>query len=119
MHEHGGCTHHPFRRSRLILDIDFSGQEAGKQAEGSAKGYLPRKNKRGRQLVRVYASQYDEIVCQWMMPGNTGQEMGWPTQPHQYVRPTVQLMTRTPKKGGQWEYQARSWSERAATEGAV
>ncbi|HEX2988267.1 MAG TPA: transposase, partial [Chloroflexota bacterium] len=72
LHQHGKCTHHDFKRGLLILDIDFSGQQAGKQAEGSVKCYLAgKRNKRGRQLIWVYASQYDEIVCQWMMPGNT------------------------------------------------
>lgn len=67
-----GGFQRPWQRRLLVLDIDFSGVGAGKQAEGSAKGYFSaKKNKHGRQLVRVYASQYDEVVCQWMMPGNT------------------------------------------------
>lgn len=70
--EHGECVRHFGRRGPLVLDVDLSGKRAGRKAEGSTKGYFAgRPNVRGRQLVRVYASQYDEIVCQWMMPGNT------------------------------------------------
>ncbi len=69
--KYGGCTHHNFA-SLLVLDIDLQGQRSGRQAEGATKGYFPgARDCRGRQLVRVYASNYDEIVCQWQEPGNT------------------------------------------------
>ena len=72
LQEHGACRRHNFGHRLLELDIDLSGKLAGAKAEGSTKGYFPgARNGRGRQLVRILASQYDEIVCQWMVPGNT------------------------------------------------
>jgi hypothetical protein len=72
LREHGGCTRHNFEQRRLLLDIDLSGKRAGAKAEGSTKGHFSgRPHGRGRQLVRVLASQYGEIVCQYYVPGNT------------------------------------------------
>jgi hypothetical protein len=53
-----------------VLDVDMSGLVAGRQAEGATKGYFSRrKGVRGRQLGRVTASRYDEIVFQKLYPG--------------------------------------------------
>jgi hypothetical protein len=54
----------------MLLDIDLTGLLAGKKAEGSEKGYFSgERNARGRQVGRVLASQYDEIVCEQLYPG--------------------------------------------------
>lgn len=54
----------------LLLDVDMCGFVTGAQAEGATKGYFPRqKGKRGRQLGRVTASQYEEIVYQKLYNG--------------------------------------------------
>jgi len=64
-----GCRH-DYEKGYLLLDIDLTGLLAGKQAEGSSKGYFSgAKNARGRQLGRVSASQYDEIACEQLYDG--------------------------------------------------
>jgi hypothetical protein len=63
MHRHGRCYHHDYERNWQVLDVDMTGLPAGKQAEGSEKGYFANKRGvRGRQLGRVLASNYGEIV---------------------------------------------------------
>ena len=69
---HSQVAHHSFRTAWLLLDVDLTGLPAGKRAEQSVKGYYSQpKNRRGRQQGRVLASQYDEIVCDALYPGNT------------------------------------------------
>jgi hypothetical protein len=66
-----GCRH-DYGRSWHLLDIDMSGMPAGRQGEGSEKGYFAKqKNKRGRQLGRVYATLYVEIVSERLYSGRT------------------------------------------------
>jgi hypothetical protein len=61
---------HDYRRCWQVLDVDMSGLVVGRQAEGATKGYFARrKGVRGRQLGRVTASRYDEIVYQKLYPG--------------------------------------------------
>ena len=63
---------HDYGRCCQLLDVDMSGLSAGRQGEGVEKGYFAKqKNKRGRQLGRVYASLYDEIVCERLYRGKT------------------------------------------------
>jgi hypothetical protein len=72
LRRHSQVAHHPFRSALLILDVDLTGLPAGKQAEGSVKGYFSEpKKRRGRQQGRVLASQYGEIVVDALYPGNT------------------------------------------------
>jgi len=68
--EFGQGYHHEYEKKHLLLDIDLTGLLAGKQTEGSSKGYFSgSKNARGRQLGRVMASQYDEIICEQLYDG--------------------------------------------------
>jgi hypothetical protein len=61
---------HDYGRGWQLLDVDMSGLPAGRQGEGVEKGYFAKqKNKRGRQLGRVYASLYDEIVSEHLYRG--------------------------------------------------
>ena len=70
LQEHGGCCQHAYEKNWLLLDMDVTGLLAGKQAEGSQKGYFcGKRNGRGRQVGRVLASQYDEIVVEQLYPG--------------------------------------------------
>ena len=63
---------HDYGRRCQLLDIDMSGMPAGRQGEGSEKGYFAKqKNKRGRQLGRVYATLYDELVSERLYSGKT------------------------------------------------
>lgn len=70
LQQHGGCYRHDYEKHWLLLDVDLTGLLAGKQAEGSEKGYFSgKRNGRGRQVGRVLASQYDEIVVEQLYPG--------------------------------------------------
>jgi hypothetical protein len=72
LQRHSQVAHHPFRHQWLILDADLTGLPAGKSAQQSKKGYFSqKKHRRGRQQGRVLASQYSEIVCDALYPGNT------------------------------------------------
>jgi hypothetical protein len=67
--QHSRGYHHDYRQWQ-VLDVDMSGLVAGRQAEGATKGYFSRrKGVRGRQLGRVTASRYDEIIFQKLYPG--------------------------------------------------
>ncbi len=72
LHRHSQVAQHSFRADWLVLDVDLTGMPAGKQAEHSVKGYFSQpRNRRGRQQGRVLATQYGEIVCDALYPGNT------------------------------------------------
>lgn len=69
---YGAGYGHDYGRSCQLLDIDMSGMPAGRQGDGSEKGYFAKhKNQRGRQLGRVYATLYDEIVSERLYSGRT------------------------------------------------
>lgn len=69
---YGAGYRHDYGRSWQLLDVDMSGMPAGRQGEGSEKGYFAKqKNKRGRQMGRVYATLYDEIVSERLYSGRT------------------------------------------------
>ncbi len=55
-----------------MLDIDMSGLPCGPTAELSKKGYFSKDGIRyGRQLGRVIASRYEEIVVDELFAGNS------------------------------------------------
>lgn len=69
---YGAGYHHNYGRRWQLLDVDMSGMPAGRQGDGVEKGYFAKqKNKRGRQLGRVYATLYDEIVSERLYAGRT------------------------------------------------
>lgn len=62
---------HDFRARMLLLDIDLTGLPCGKTCEDAAKGYQAEAGIRwGRQLGRVVAAQYEEVVVDRLYPGN-------------------------------------------------
>jgi hypothetical protein len=65
--------HHKFHKRPLILDVDLTGLPCSKHYEGSKKGYFAdcKPGTTGRQLYRISASQYNELVYQEVFPGNT------------------------------------------------
>jgi hypothetical protein len=68
VHGQGYC--HDYQQQLQVLDVDMSGLPAGRQGEGVTKGYFAdAKNRRGRQLGRVVASLYDEIVVERLYDG--------------------------------------------------
>jgi len=69
--QHSKAYRHNYRRRWQLLDIDMTGMPCSKKAELSAKGYFSTKGIRyGRQLGRVVATHYQEIVTDRLYPGN-------------------------------------------------
>jgi hypothetical protein len=67
---HSQAYRHPYGQCCQVLDVDMSGMPAGSQGEGVTKGYFSgQKNRRGRQLGRVMATRYDEIVVERLYTG--------------------------------------------------
>ncbi len=70
--QYSQACRHDFQHGLLILDLDLQGQRTSKHAEQATKGYFPgRHNAYGRQLARVVAAQYDEVIVDHLYPGNT------------------------------------------------
>ncbi len=68
---HSQSYQHPFDRQWLVLDADLSGLPCGPKAELACKGYFGASQaRRGRQLLRVVASPYQEIVVDQLLAGN-------------------------------------------------
>lgn len=68
--EHSQGYQHDYEKRAQLLDIDMTGLPAGRQGEGVSKGYFAgQKNRRGRQLGRVTATLYDEIVIDQLFDG--------------------------------------------------
>lgn len=67
---HSRSYAHDYAREWQLLDVDITGLPAGRQGEGVSKGYFAKqKNRRGRQLGRVLATWYDEIVVDRLYDG--------------------------------------------------
>lgn len=63
---------HPYQTSWQILDVDMSGMPCGKKAALATAGYFAKqRNRRGRQLGRVLATRYQEIVVDRLFDGKT------------------------------------------------
>ena len=75
--DHIYCQHsrgyrHDYAADWQVLDVDMSGWLCGKQATFATKGYFANqaRNRRGRQLGRVLATRYQEVVVDRLFPGN-------------------------------------------------
>lgn len=70
LRQHSRCYGHDYAVRWQVLDVDVTGMPAGRQGEGVTKGYFAKtKNRRGRQLGRVLATRYDEIVVDRLYNG--------------------------------------------------
>jgi hypothetical protein len=70
--EHSAGYWHAYQSSYQILDIDMSGMPCGPKAALATKGYFAnQRNRRGRQLGRVVASRYGEVVVDRLFDGKT------------------------------------------------
>jgi hypothetical protein len=70
--QHSAGYRHDYGRALQLLDIDMTGQPCGKKAAFASKGYFAKqRNRRGRQLGRVLATWYDEIVEDRVYDGKT------------------------------------------------
>ena len=66
-----GCSYqHDYQQRPQLLDVDLTGLMAGRLGEGVTKGYFAHhRNARGRQLGRVLATHYDELLVDQLYPG--------------------------------------------------
>lgn len=63
---------HDFEEEMLVVEVDLTGLRASNRAEGSTKGYFSgERNATGRQLLRVIAPQYKEVLFEKLYWGNT------------------------------------------------
>jgi hypothetical protein len=70
--EHSRAYRHEYQQTYQILDVDMSGMPCGPKAALATKGYFARAcNRRGRQLGRVVASRYGEVVIDRLFDGKT------------------------------------------------
>lgn len=70
--QHSQGYQHDYAAAWQVLDVDMSGLPCGKKAAFASKGYFPKqRNRRGRQLGRVLASHYQEIVVDQLFDGKT------------------------------------------------
>jgi len=70
--QHSQGYTHDYRAAWQILDADLTGMPCGKKAAFASKGYFPQQRyRRGRQLGRVLASNYHEIVVDVLGGGTT------------------------------------------------
>lgn len=69
---HSDGYRHDYDQEWQLLDIDLHGQPCGPKAAFATAGYFARqRTRRGRQLGRVWATWYDEVVVDQLYPGNT------------------------------------------------
>jgi hypothetical protein len=70
--QHSQGYQHDYQTSFQLLDVDMSGLPCGPKAAFATKGYFAKqRNRRGRQLGRVLASHYGEIVVDRLFDGKT------------------------------------------------
>jgi hypothetical protein len=70
--QHSQGYRHEYQADDQLLDVDMSGLPCGPKAAFATKGYFAnQRNRRGRQLGRVVASRYGEIVVDRLFDGKT------------------------------------------------
>ncbi len=69
--QHSQSLHHDYQASFHLLDVDMSGLPCGPKAAFATKGYFAGQyHRRGRQVGRVLATQYEEVVVDRLFAGN-------------------------------------------------
>lgn len=85
LQKHGRAYRHPYKERLQLLDVDMTGLPCGRSAERASKGYLANHPHRyGRQMARVIASHYEEIISDCVLPGNV--------QLNKVLRPVIEEM---------------------------
>ncbi len=70
--QHSQGYQHDYQASFQVLDVDMSGLPCGPKAAFATKGYFAKqRNRRGRQLGRVLATTYQEVVVDRLFDGKT------------------------------------------------
>ncbi len=68
--QHSLAYRHAYQDAWQVLDVDISGLPCGPKAAFATKGYFAKqRNRRGRQLGRVLASRYGDIVVDRVFAG--------------------------------------------------
>jgi hypothetical protein len=76
---HSRGYRHCYRREWQLLDIDLTGRPCGKKAALAKKRYFAhQRNRRGRQVGYVVATQYDEIVVERVYDGKAQLSQAFP-----------------------------------------
>lgn len=68
--QHSQSYRHDYKKRLQLLDIDMTAMPCGPKAERATKGYFDYHSRHGRQMGRVMATQYDEVVVDRLYPGN-------------------------------------------------
>src|SRR5215216_1861938 len=85
---HSQAFRHGYRTEFLLLDVDMTGMPCGPKAELSAKGYFAKAGIRyGRQLGRVVATRYEEVVTDRLFGGGV--------QLNRALRPLIEAAEQT------------------------
>ncbi len=70
--QHSQGHQHDYTADWQLLDVDMSGMPCGPKAAFASKGYFAKqRNRRGRQLGRVLATRYEEVVVDRLFDGTT------------------------------------------------
>jgi hypothetical protein len=70
--QHSQGYQHDYQANYQVLDVDMSGMPCGPKAAFASKGYFAKqRNRRGRQLGRVLATGYEEVVVDRFFDGKT------------------------------------------------
>ncbi len=71
--QHSQGSRHDYARAYQLLDVDMSGMPCGKKAAFARHPayFAKQRNRRGRQLGRVLATGYDEVVVDRLFDGKT------------------------------------------------
>jgi hypothetical protein len=68
---HSRSFSHDYESGLQLLDVDLTGMPCGKSGESALKGYFGEGNIRyGRQMCRVVAPRYEEVVVDRLFAGN-------------------------------------------------
>lgn len=69
--QHSQSIHHDYQASFQLLDVDMSGLPSGPKAAFATRGYFAGLyHRRGRQMGRVLATRYEEVVVDQLFAGN-------------------------------------------------
>src|SRR5436309_11047064 len=70
--QHSQGFGHDYKQQYQVLDVDMSGMPCGPKAAFESLGYFAKqRNRRGRQLGRVLATRYEEVVVDRLFDGTT------------------------------------------------
>lgn len=69
--QHSQAYRHDDVQHLQLLDVDITGLPCGPKAAFATKGYFAKqRNRRGRQLGRVLATRYHELLTEHLLPGS-------------------------------------------------